>query len=167
MKTGQSAYCRPPRRARGVHRRRTVDDTTRHPAFQRLDPLGREAVRFRGGGGQSRADDLRDADRRAGRTGSGNCPTASRNCASAARALEAWGGLHAGFLGRAPDHVASCIAGMYMGLDVFEAYDPARAKALADYYRLCPRQRPLSDLRHHQSAGRSLEERRPAEGRRS
>ena len=49
-------------------------------------------------------------------------------------ALEAWTGLHAGFLGRAPDHVASCISGMFMGLDVFKAYDPARAAALADYY---------------------------------
>src|SRR5471032_1255053 len=51
------------------------------------------------------------------------------------RALEAWSGLHAGFMGRAPDHVASCISGMYMGLDVFEAYDMKRAAALADYYR--------------------------------
>jgi 4-hydroxyphenylacetate 3-monooxygenase len=50
------------------------------------------------------------------------------------KALEAWAALHAGFLGRAPDHVASCIAGMYMGLDVFEAYDTASAKALSDYY---------------------------------
>ena len=49
--------------------------------------------------------------------------------------LEAWTELHAGFLGRAPDHVASCISGMFMGLDVFEAYDKTRAKALADYYR--------------------------------
>ncbi len=49
--------------------------------------------------------------------------------------LEAWTELHAGFMGRAPDHVASCIAGMFMGLDVFEAYNPERAKALADYYR--------------------------------
>src|SRR5471030_2492119 len=38
-------------------------------------------------------------------------------------------------MGRAPDHVASCISGMYMGLDVFEAYDKKRAGALADYYR--------------------------------
>src|SRR3954466_4927476 len=37
-------------------------------------------------------------------------------------ALESWTGLHAGFLGRAPDHVASCISGMFMGLDVFESY---------------------------------------------
>lgn len=51
------------------------------------------------------------------------------------RALEAWNGLHGGFLGRAPDHVASCIAGMYMGLEVFDAYDRKRAAALADYYR--------------------------------
>src|SRR4029078_11170033 len=29
----------------------------------------------------------------------------------------------------------SCIAGMRMGLPVFEGYDPARAKALDAYYR--------------------------------
>lgn len=51
------------------------------------------------------------------------------------RALEAWSELHGGFLGRSPDHVASCISGMVMGLDVFGAYDPARADALAQYYR--------------------------------
>ena len=51
------------------------------------------------------------------------------------KALEAWTVLHAGFLGRAPDHVASCISGMRMGLPVFEGYDPARAKALEAYYR--------------------------------
>jgi 4-hydroxyphenylacetate 3-monooxygenase len=50
-------------------------------------------------------------------------------------ALEAWTALHAGFLGRAPDHVASCICGMRMGLPVFEGYDPERAKALEGYYR--------------------------------
>ena len=50
------------------------------------------------------------------------------------QALEAWNTTHGGFLGRAPDHVASCISGMYMGIDVFESFDPARAKALADYY---------------------------------
>lgn len=49
--------------------------------------------------------------------------------------LEAWTELHAGFMGRAPDHVASCIAGMFMGIDVFEGYNADRAKALADYYR--------------------------------
>jgi 4-hydroxyphenylacetate 3-monooxygenase len=51
------------------------------------------------------------------------------------RALEAWTELHYGFLGRAPDHVASCISGMFMGIEVFEAYDKARAGALSEYYR--------------------------------
>jgi 4-hydroxyphenylacetate 3-monooxygenase len=51
------------------------------------------------------------------------------------RALEAWAGLHFGFMGRSPDHVASCISGMYMGLDLFEAYDRKRAAAVRDYYR--------------------------------
>ena len=50
------------------------------------------------------------------------------------RALEAWTELHYGFLGRAPDHVASCISGMFMGIEVFEAYDKARAGALSEYY---------------------------------
>ncbi len=49
-------------------------------------------------------------------------------------ALSSWAELHYGFMGRSPDHVASCISGFYMGLPVFEAYDPARAKALAGYY---------------------------------
>jgi 4-hydroxyphenylacetate 3-monooxygenase len=51
------------------------------------------------------------------------------------KALEAWSELHCGFLGRSPDHVASCLAGMYMGIDVFHNYDNARAQALADYFR--------------------------------
>ena len=51
------------------------------------------------------------------------------------RAIEAWSERHAGFLGRSPDHVASCVAGMFMGLEAFTEYDPKRAAALADYYR--------------------------------
>ena len=49
-------------------------------------------------------------------------------------ALEAWSEMHGGFIGRGPDHVGSCIAGMYMGLPVFESHDPKRAAAVADYY---------------------------------
>jgi len=51
------------------------------------------------------------------------------------RALEAWAELHLGFMGRSPDHVASCICGMFMGIELFEAYDRKRAGALRDYYR--------------------------------
>ena len=51
------------------------------------------------------------------------------------RAMEAWAATHYGFMGRSPDHVASSLAGMVMGIDVFEAYDPRRAGALQDYFR--------------------------------
>lgn len=50
------------------------------------------------------------------------------------KALEAGNELNMGYLGRGPEHVASCIAGMYMGLDTFERYDKKRAAALAEYY---------------------------------
>lgn len=50
------------------------------------------------------------------------------------KALEAWAGLHFGFMGRSPDHVASTISAMVMGLDVFESRDQKRARAMRDYY---------------------------------
>ena len=62
-------------------------------------------------------------------------PTSYEDMRKRRTALETWGALHAGFMGRAPDHVASCIAGMYMGLEQFQAYNPDRARALSDYYR--------------------------------
>ena len=51
------------------------------------------------------------------------------------KALEAWSELSCGFLGRSPDHVASAISGMYMGVDVFRQADERSANALADYYQ--------------------------------
>ena len=61
-------------------------------------------------------------------------PTSYADLVDRREALEAWAGEHYGFLGRSPDHVASCLSGMVMGLKVFEDYDPARAKALKDYF---------------------------------
>ena len=62
-------------------------------------------------------------------------PTSFDELVERRKGLEAWTELHAGFLGRAPDHVASCISGMHMGREVFEEYDPARADALSGYCR--------------------------------
>ena len=50
------------------------------------------------------------------------------------KALTAWSQLHCGFMGRSPDHVASCVAAMAMGRDLFEQYGKGRGKALWDYY---------------------------------
>ena len=41
-------------------------------------------------------------------------PTSYAELVARREALERWSELHYGFLGRSPDHVASCIAGMYM-----------------------------------------------------
>ena len=111
-----------------------VDDVTTHPAFRgavasigrmfdfQSAPENRELMTFE-----------TDTGTRANRIW--ELPGSYEALTNRRKGLEAWTELHAGFMGRAPDHVASCIAGMYMGLDVFEAYDKTRAKALADYYR--------------------------------
>ncbi|MDX3904693.1 MAG: 4-hydroxyphenylacetate 3-hydroxylase N-terminal domain-containing protein [Pigmentiphaga sp.] len=62
-------------------------------------------------------------------------PTSFDELVERRQALEQWAELHYGFMGRSPDHVASCLGGMVMGLDVFRAYDPARAEALDNYFR--------------------------------
>ena len=63
------------------------------------------------------------------------CPRSYDELVSRREAIASWNEVHYGFLGRSPDHVASTLAGFYMGLDTFEAYDKARAGAVADYYR--------------------------------
>jgi 4-hydroxyphenylacetate 3-monooxygenase len=61
-------------------------------------------------------------------------PTSPAELVERRNALEAWAELTCGMLGRSPDHVASCVSGMYMGLDLFERHAPARAAAVRDYY---------------------------------
>ena len=84
----------------------------------------------------ARSDDLcRRRQRRSRCSRIWQLPRSYGDLVARRRALQAWCELHAGFLGRSPDHVASTIAGMYMGLDAFAEYDRGRAAALADYYR--------------------------------
>ena len=112
-----------------------AEDVTIHPAFRRTVQSIGALYDF-----QSRPDNIElmtfevpEGGGRANRIW--QLPRSYADLVERRKALEAWAELHCGFLGRAPDHVASCIAGMYMGIDVFKAYDEARAGALADYYR--------------------------------
>jgi 4-hydroxyphenylacetate 3-monooxygenase len=113
---------------------RRVDDATTHPAYRgAVASIGR-MFDFQS---MPENQDLMTFD-----TGSGaranriwELPDSYEALVKRRKGLEAWTELHAGFMGRAPDHVASCISGMYMGREVFEAYDPKRARALSDYYR--------------------------------
>ncbi|MGY3622726.1 4-hydroxyphenylacetate 3-hydroxylase N-terminal domain-containing protein [Bradyrhizobium sp. USDA 10063] len=50
------------------------------------------------------------------------------------KALVEWAELSCGYLGRSPDHVASSMSGMMMGIEVFENYDVKRAQAFRDWY---------------------------------
>src|SRR6185437_6197889 len=49
-------------------------------------------------------------------------------------ALESWADLSCGFFGRSPDHVASALCGMYMGLDLFQRHGERHARALSNFY---------------------------------
>ncbi|RTL61495.1 MAG: 4-hydroxyphenylacetate 3-monooxygenase [Hyphomicrobiales bacterium] len=50
------------------------------------------------------------------------------------KALTAWAEVHCGYLGRSPDHVASCLSAMAMGADLFETHGEGRGAALKAYY---------------------------------
>ena len=52
------------------------------------------------------------------------------------RAMTEWAEISCGFLGRAPDHVASALVGQVIGVDVFrrQADGARRAQALLDYF---------------------------------
>lgn len=111
-----------------------VDDPTQHPAYRnsidsacrlydyQSDPQNSALMTYEAAGSGETANRI------------WQLPSNYADLVERRHALESWNTTHGGFLGRGPDHVASCISGMYMGIDVFEAYKPARAKALADYY---------------------------------
>ncbi|TAL76062.1 MAG: 4-hydroxyphenylacetate 3-monooxygenase [Burkholderiaceae bacterium] len=61
-------------------------------------------------------------------------PTSYIELVERRHALESWAQLSSGFLGRSPDHVASVISGMYMGMDVFRQSGEKFAEALSGYY---------------------------------
>jgi 4-hydroxyphenylacetate 3-monooxygenase len=114
-------------------RGRRVEDVTTHRAFRnsvatsaalydvQATPENRALMTFDTGNG-----------RRANRAW--QLPRSHAELVERRRALEAWAETHYGFMGRSPDHVASCISGMVMGASLFDAYSPKRAAALRDYY---------------------------------
>jgi 4-hydroxyphenylacetate 3-monooxygenase len=110
-----------------------VDDVSTHPAYRhavasagalydyQADPTNIERMTFDVGGGRrvNRAWQL---------------PKSYAELVERRKALVEWAELSGGFLGRSPDHVASSMSGMMMGIEVFDNYDPKRAKAFRDWY---------------------------------
>ena len=48
--------------------------------------------------------------------------------------MSEWAEQSCGYLGRAPDHVASSFLGQVLGIEVFRRHGEARAQALLDYF---------------------------------
>jgi 4-hydroxyphenylacetate 3-monooxygenase len=62
-------------------------------------------------------------------------PRSLAECVARRHAIERWSELTFGMIGRSPDHLASCLAGMVMGIEVFREHDPRGASALEGYFR--------------------------------
>lgn len=61
-------------------------------------------------------------------------PTTYRELVERRHALEQTAKNTFGWVGRTPDHVASTLCAMMMGIDVFQRHGPRRARALRDYF---------------------------------
>ena len=62
-------------------------------------------------------------------------PTSYDELVAKRRAMTAWAELHAGYLGRSPDHLACAVSGQLMRLDVFEDHGARFARSFWDYYQ--------------------------------
>jgi 4-hydroxyphenylacetate 3-monooxygenase len=112
-----------------------IDDVTLHPAFRNAVASGARLYEY-----QSDPKNLEKMTFLSPQTGDPvsrgwELPPTYAALVKRREALEAWAETHFGFMGRSPDHVASCISGMYMGAEVFQSFDPKRAQALRDYYQ--------------------------------
>ena len=111
-----------------------VDDVTTHRAFRNSTRSIASLYDF-----QAAGDNLERMTFASPATGDRvnlqwRLPTCYEELAKRRQAIEAWNEVHFGFMGRAPDHVASTLVGFMMGIDLLEAHDPNRAAALRDYF---------------------------------
>jgi 4-hydroxyphenylacetate 3-monooxygenase len=113
---------------------RLVEDHVNHPAFRSSVRSAAALYDY-----QAAPENLKRMTFRSPTTGNAvnrtwQLPTSYHELLERRAALEAWATLSCGFLGRSPDHVASVLSGMYMGLDLFREHGERYARALSDYY---------------------------------
>jgi 4-hydroxyphenylacetate 3-monooxygenase len=111
-----------------------VADVTTHPAFRNSVGSAAHLYEFQCASEQTEKMTFVSPSSGSRVSRAWQLPANYAELAERREALTAWAETHFGFMGRSPDHVASCISGMYMGAEVFEAYDPRRAAALREYY---------------------------------
>lgn len=110
-----------------------VDDVTTHPAFRNSCRSAADLYDF-----QARPENIEmmtflpeGGTKRVNRAWA--LPRNHDEMVRRRKALQAWSACSYGFLGRSPDHLASALIGQRVGMDVWNKYDPKRAKAFADY----------------------------------
>ena len=111
-----------------------VKDHVCHPAFRSSIQSVAAMYDY-----QSSAENIRKMTFRSPATGKcvnrmWQLPTCFEELRERRIALEAWATLSCGFLGRSPDHVASALSGMYMGLDIFHEHGKRHGDALSSYF---------------------------------
>jgi 4-hydroxyphenylacetate 3-monooxygenase len=111
---------------------RRVDDVTADPAFRNSVASAAHLYDFQSAPENVERMTFACGDCRVSRAW--QLPTTCEELVARREALTAWAETHFGFMGRSPDHVASCLAGMYMGIEHFEAWDRDRAAALRNYF---------------------------------
>ncbi len=114
-----------------------VADVTTHPAFKNSVHSAAALYDFQGDAENVATMTYSSPDTGDRVSRAWQLPTSYQELLERRQALELWAGLHFGFMGRSPDHVASCLSGMVMGIELFEQHDRQRAQAVRDYYRHC------------------------------
>ncbi len=110
-----------------------VPDVTTHPAFRNSVACAAHLYDFQGcPENVERMTFPLDSGTRVNRAW--QLPRSYVELVARREALADWAETHFGFMGRSPDHVASCLCGLYMGIELFEAFDADRAAALRDYF---------------------------------
>ncbi len=111
---------------------RAVEDVTIHPAYRNAAATVGALYDFQAANPELMTFEVPGKSVRANRAW--QLPRCYEELVLRRKALTAWSELHCGFMGRSPDHVASCVAAMAMGRDLFEEHGPGRGKAIWDYY---------------------------------
>ena len=109
-----------------------VTTVTSHPAFRNAVATIASLYDFQASHAELMTFDTGSHGIRANRAW--QLPTSYDELVVRRKALTAWAELHCGFLGRSPDHVASCLTAMAMGWELFEREGRGRGQALSSYY---------------------------------
>ncbi len=111
-----------------------IDNHVDHPAFHNSIRSAASLYDF-----QSKPENLHKMTFRSPTSGTDvsriwQLPTSYAELVERRAALEAWANLTCGFIGRSPDHVASALSGMYMGIELYRAHGERHAQALSQYF---------------------------------